>query len=350
MNALMFTHGSDIDGLGCAVLMQKAFSNSRYIPCEHNNVNENFLKLLESGDVHNYDKIFITDITLSKDVMKMIYEDEKYASIREKILTFDHHGEDIGHGITNYNKKTDEFTNEKGEKETKKTCGTSLFYKYLVANEILTETQQTKEFDELTRMFDTFDDENPKFKKSEDLAFYLNALCKVLGADEGRKTYIADMLEKTNNTDKEFCLTEEQGLIEEYRQYAIEIFAREKDSMKELDIKGANVGLFENVPPELVTVLPIYMGKLGADIDAVGVPNYEKDRLSLRIVKKEKPNPDEVTIDIAKQVNLAVIADSLGGGGHPGAASAPLLNIHGLPSSILEKRQAPTPSQERTNI
>ena len=57
MKVLLFTHKSDIDGMGNAVLAKLAFENVNYVLCETFDLQNEISKFYEDGSIYNYDMI-----------------------------------------------------------------------------------------------------------------------------------------------------------------------------------------------------------------------------------------------------------------------------------------------------
>ena len=66
MKVLLFTHKSDIDGMGNAVLAKIAFAEVDYVLCETYNLQNEILKFYDKGDIYNYDIIFVKDLWLEE--------------------------------------------------------------------------------------------------------------------------------------------------------------------------------------------------------------------------------------------------------------------------------------------
>lgn len=90
MKYKIFSH-TDLDGIGCAILAYLAFGreNVDVEYCNYNDVNEKVEAFIEEVDLFNsYDKVFITDISVSESVANMIdILDKLYG----KVLLLDHH-------------------------------------------------------------------------------------------------------------------------------------------------------------------------------------------------------------------------------------------------------------------
>lgn len=83
----LFTHNADLDGMGCAWLFRtyygKDYVDISYV--DYNNVNYEVINFLNNNTTA-YEKIFITDISISEEVAKLI--EYKY---KDKVILIDHH-------------------------------------------------------------------------------------------------------------------------------------------------------------------------------------------------------------------------------------------------------------------
>ena len=128
MKALVFTHKNDIDGMGNAVLAKLAYKNVDYILCGTFDLQKIVEEYYENGNIYKYDKIFITDLCLDEEIIKKISKDEK---LKNKFNILDHHKTYDNERYTKYPFVKIQLKNEKGL-----CCGTSLFYEYLLKNNL----------------------------------------------------------------------------------------------------------------------------------------------------------------------------------------------------------------------
>ena len=57
---LIFTHRSDIDGMGGVVLSKLAFDEVDYVLCESLNLQDRMREYFDSGAIYKYDRVFVT--------------------------------------------------------------------------------------------------------------------------------------------------------------------------------------------------------------------------------------------------------------------------------------------------
>ncbi len=96
MKILLFTHKSDIDGMGSVVLSKLAFKQVDYVLCETFNLQKEIEKYYQNKTIYDYDKIFITDLCPEKSDLEKIKNDKK---LENKCFVFDHHKSAIGGGL-----------------------------------------------------------------------------------------------------------------------------------------------------------------------------------------------------------------------------------------------------------
>ena len=133
MKTLIFTHKNDIDGMGNAILAKLAFEETKYVLCGTFDLIKNVNDYIDSKEIYNYDKIFITDLCLD---LKTLNKIEKDKILKSKIQLIDHHKT---YDTDDYKK----FPFVKICLETNKglSCATSLFYEYLLENNYLKENK-----------------------------------------------------------------------------------------------------------------------------------------------------------------------------------------------------------------
>ena len=69
MKRLLFTHGADIDGMGNAILAKLAFENIDIIYARNvSDLETKFLNEYNAGNLYNYDIVYITDLSLKKEI------------------------------------------------------------------------------------------------------------------------------------------------------------------------------------------------------------------------------------------------------------------------------------------
>ena len=202
---IIFSHESDIDGLGSIILGKLAFQKFDYelFP----NPEKLQLKIREyitNNKLDNYDKIFITDLSLCDPSLTLIAN----SKLKDKVLVFDHHIQAIIDNLNRYS-----FTKIIEKENNIKTCGTELFYKYLLDNKLIKKKKIIDTFVEYTRLEDTWEWKQNN-KKAHDLAILFNSI--------GIEKYINTITNKLLNNYRFSYNQEERKIInnkkKEYNQ------------------------------------------------------------------------------------------------------------------------------------
>ena len=295
MKVIIFSHESDIDGIGSVVLGKLAFGNIDYKLSPNPKPMELvFRKYLEEKILYNYDYIFVTDLALSNPSLDMVSKDEK---LNKKVLIFDHHQKAIDLGLNKYDFSFIEEINKNGRKR----CATEIFYEYLINNNYLKRKESIDTFVELTRLEDTWDWKKENNTKAHDLSVLFNRI--------GINSYIDRMINKLTNNDNFDYDEEELELIEEKKK-EYEERIKEYVNESEIFIDDNNKYGMTFAPYEFRNDIPEYIRNNNSfDIDyfiTVALDKEDYGQKSYRSIKDFDVNK------IAMQHN---------GGGHPSAAA-----------------------------
>ena len=311
MKIKLFTHGADLDGVGCAILAYLAFGEEdvdvEY--CGYKNVDEKVEKFIEDEKLfRSYDAVFITDISISDSVANMI---DILDQPPKKVRLFDHHA-------TALELNKHEWCEVLVEDETGlKMSGTSSFYNYLVRNgffdhHIMNDRVMGNicRFVEIVRDYDTW-----RWKELGEeglVCKQVNDLLDIYGREEfidwaieqitGEFIPIRPLSKFPSFTEKDLALLYQ-------KQKDIDIYVAEKD--KQLQVATDQFGkAFGYVFAER------YFSELGNqlcerhdEIEYVAMIDISRGAVSFRSVKED--------IDLGGE-----IAHSLGGGGHKKAAGS----------------------------
>ena len=286
MKVLLFSHGSDIDGMGSIILSNLAFEKVDYHFSEINTLDEQILEEINSNNIYNYDQIFVTDLTPKNETLDII---ENNSKLKEKLVVIDHHK-------TNYNRASNySFVHITIENDKGQTSATSLFYEYLVNNKLLKENKVIEYYAELTRLEDTW-----TWINNNELAHDLAILFNILGIDK----YIDTMINKLK--EKEFILDEKEKVLVEYKKKDIIKHIEEYTKyMKEITINN-HKGIIVIIDYEYRNDLPEYLRKNNKDIEFAMMVCFNHNSISFRTVNN---------------CNVREIAETFGGGGHDKASS-----------------------------
>ena len=317
---LIFSHESDIDGLGCIVLGKVTFKKIDYELVPNPEVlEEKFRSYLETGKLKKYDSIFITDLALYNPSLQLVSLDSE---LRKKIVVFDHHKSAIMQECGIY-----DFTQiVEVDKTGKKRCGTDLFFNYLVDSHRLTRTPLLDSFVELTRLEDTWE-----WKEKKELGLVAHDLAILFNAI-GIDAYIGAMVAKVEDTKTDtFSFTKEEkakieGKKKEYNDFLSKLLKEAEYFVDENDNPfGAVFADYE------------YRNELG---ELVREKNpYHIDYLIIMALNKGEYGQKSYR-SIREDFDVSDVALRHGGGGHPGAASVNITKEQREKILVLEKREA----------
>ena len=192
---IIFSHESDIDGLGCVILAKLAFNNLDYVLSPNtDSLETKFREYINSNKLVYYDKIFVTDLALYESALTMVAD----SSLKDKVLVFDHHKAAIEKNLNRYT-----FTTIKEEDvDGKKRCATDLLYEYLITNNYLKPSLALDDFVEFTRLEDGWLwKQAGKFgEQAHDLAILFNCI--------GIENYLSTMLSQLSSNTLSFSLSD----------------------------------------------------------------------------------------------------------------------------------------------
>ena len=290
MKVLLLSHVADADGVMPVILTDLVFDDYEYRLFEIGEINDYISDGIKKDAFKDFDKIIVTDLCVNDDVAKEI--DKSF--IKDKIIILDHHQGNIH--LNKYN-----FINVIVEQDGIKESGTSLYYKFLLANYPNPNLikNSVSSMVSLVRLGDTWDWYRLNIPEARDLGTVLNCY--------GNDKFIENYKNFLRNND-EFSFTEiEQVLINvenNRRQQYIESF---RDKIIFRSLKGKRVG---------IVIAEAYRSDLGNDlamyyhdkVDLIMIVNLVRWRVSFR------------SIESGADVNE--FAKQFGGGGHVHAASA----------------------------
>ena len=291
MKRLLFSHKSDVDGMGEVILSLIAFGSIDYILCKNvKELEEIFLEAYNNKALEKYDIIYITDLSLTRETIEMIMND---ASIRNKLYLFDHHETALKNGLNDFSNCVVRIENDIG-----KSCATQIFYEYLLENKYISSNAIIDDFVEMVRQEDTYEWKKLNDIKSHELAILFNQIgCTQFINQMQKKEDINErVIDFINNISiKEIKLSDTEAakvgvcfIVYEYRNEVAD-FIRYNSS--------AN---YNEINPDIF------------DIDVVAMVAVENNQISLRSTKDN---------DFARK-----IAEMYGGGGHDQAAAIPIKN------------------------
>ena len=279
MKDLLISHVADIDGVSPVILMKLCKINFDYELKDIYELEEYLDNLLEE-DLSFYNNIYIVDITVPEN----IYVKINNSIYKEKFKVFDHHRT---HMYALNNKYVTLDINE---------CGTSLFYKYLSKKYKF--RKNAKKYIEHVKNIDLWlwkEKNDPLAKQLSDL-FYIY----------GKTKYIEEMYKKLK-TRKKFKLSKIENTILKIEQEKIDryILKKEKD-MIIINYQNYKAGIIFN---------ELYKSELG---NQLSINNPDLDFIIMINLS------GGISLRTNKDIDLSLIASTLGGGGHKKASGAPI--------------------------
>lgn len=289
----LFTH-TDMDGEGCDILAKIAFGEDQVSThcCNYDNIDNLVRDSLSKSD--QYDYCFITDISVSSHLADII--DRGYYNF----VLLDHHAT-----ATNLNKYPWCTVSVEDSNGTK-TCGTELFYKWLLDNNFLDHIQEEqlrsiREMVEVVRRYDTWDwasmgEEGLVSKKWNDLFGIYS-----------HKQFADRCINQIQSGLSFYDFSKEDLLLLGIEQQRIDSYVKQKNAnLKTVSLCGHNCGIV--FAERYISELGHKLCDLYPELDFIVLINMN-GRISYRSQKED--------LDLGKDV-----ASVFGGGGHKGSAGS----------------------------
>ena len=297
----LFTHGADLDGVGCSILAYLAFGreNVDVEYCNYDDVDGKIRKFYLCDNPEEYDAIYITDISVDKEVAAEI---DLLVTAGQKWRLFDHHATALWLNQYEWCEVRVDYDNGL------KTSGTELFYDYLFRNRYLDKHKDWKLFNInnfviMVRDYDTW-----RWKELK----YTGFKCKKLNdlfLIYGRYDFINWVLvhiEKPNIF-PDFSEIDEALLKIKQKEISSYIECRDKQLVEKVDKFGYKYGFVFS--DRYASELGNYLSESHPELDYIAMVNVSNGTVSYRTVKED--------IDLGGE-----IAHSHGGGVHRKAAGS----------------------------
>lgn len=283
---------NDLDGVGCGILAKLAFG--KLVKVRYNSVSSLDREVEWFLDNDNKDTfLFITDLSVNEQNEKKLdlhFQDGKNVQLIDHHKTALHYNEyEWGHV-------------EVEDEEGKLTSATSLFYEYLVAQQLIEPSDSIAEFVELVRQYDTWEWE----KNDNQQAKRLNALFFLISIEEFEEKMI-DRLK----TSEHFRYDEFEMKILDMEDNKIERYIRRKRRelvQSQVGEHFAGIVYAESYHSELGNEL----GKEYPHLDYIAILNIGGKRLGFRTIHDH--------------IDVSEVAGNFGGGGHAKASGCSLNN------------------------
>jgi oligoribonuclease NrnB/cAMP/cGMP phosphodiesterase (DHH superfamily) len=261
------TH-NDLDGIGCAILMEKVFPEVKTFPIDYRELPKVLPRVLEKAKMN---QVYITDIALTEELAKLCDD-------HGKVQHVDHH--------ISSKKVSDKYPWSLFDVNN---CATYLLWKMLSQYANL---EDYKEFVELVDNYDTWGHGTQPTEKAKDL----NRLLKMLGPDVFAQRFKHKSSVKFNDVE-EAIINVDKHMEERYLQEAITYTQAMRD-------KDGNIFLLV-AAEQYTSSLGNYLLHQFEEAEYVVILDMLHDKASLRSKGK---------------VNVADLAKACGGGGHAKAA------------------------------
>lgn len=293
---LMYTD-RDLDGVGCAIMAMDHFgpTNVNVTYCKRNEIDNDIMRIVDEKLYQKYDRIYITDISMSMEVAERIDEHVQNGNIKH-IRMLDHHKSALDKGLNKFKWATIRIQSQlkptNGRFITKKESGTSLF----AFNSDIIFNEDIMEFAEVVRAYDTYE-----WEETNDMVpKNLNDLLYIIGIDRFVKRFL-DHADARNLTDTEKLLLElEREKMENY-------YVQKGKELKTVKFENFLIGVV--FADRYISELGHVLCKANPLLDFVALID-PKGTVSFRSI-----NPF---------IDLSEIASRYGGGGHAPAAGCPL--------------------------
>lgn len=293
MKVILFTHKIDIDGMGSVVLANLAFKNVTTVFCDTFEIDAKLKEFLDSKQILDFDKVFVTDLCPSLEMLKSINQNQNF---KTKIVVLDHHA-------TDEEKNNFDFVTIEVENKNSKLCGTSLFLDYLKNNYGFNPSPATEKFVELTRMYDTWE---WKTKYNIDEPNDLNLLFMSAGKDK----YVL-MMTKKLMSEKTFKFSEnEEKIIKNQKEIILKECQKLEQKMQIVTFEGLKTGIIHDSVGKFRNEMSEYLKSKNADIDCMFMINHERKTVSVRAIKEE--------------IDVRAITVKFGGKAHKSSGGFPL--------------------------
>ena len=279
----IITH-NDLDGISCAILAMKSFKHiKKVVYCTYDQINKIVEKLIVTREFMEYEKVFITDISISNELTSRI----EFLNI-DNLLLFDYHQ-------TALHLNQFDWCNVHKTLNNKRTCGTELFYQYLLETKALMPCKAEKRYVDYVCAYDNYLKLSEDFKNGDNLNKYFKIL--------GRENYI-DFVLKTNGEIKQ----SEKHIIDLFDSLIMRYVAEKEQSILLMPYRDKKIGV---VFADQHTNYIADVCCRNKPIDYIVIINLSRETMSLRT--------------IYDHIDVGVIAKTyFKGGGHPKAAGAPL--------------------------
>lgn len=281
MKHLLITH-TDLDGISPIILMNLIGEKFEYKSIDISEVETTFNELFIS-DYKQYDNIYVTDLSLPETVYQRINE----LNI-DNIRVFDHHHTHLFANENNY-------VNVIVDYDGIKTCGTEIFYKFLLDNYKELNKPNIQDYIRMVREADTFTFTNDDAKK-------LNALMSIIG----KQSFIKSITRRLKKEKNEFTFTSFEKRLLNLELESVQRYIQKRETLMKtylIDNYKCGVVFAEKNKSELGN----YLSENHPELDLIVLIDASA-RVSYRTVKDD--------------VDVSILASKHNGGGHQKASGS----------------------------
>ena len=282
MKDLLISH-VDLDGISPNILLKLTGRRFDYKNIEIIDVDKTFDELFKS-DISKYENIYVTDLSLTTHVYDLINERNL-----TNIHVFDHHNSHMFANVYPYVTVNIDINGVK-------TCGTELFYNYLVKKYKELKKNNIKEYVDLVRQLDTY-----TFNDKES-AINLDHLHELLG----HKDFVSSIYKRLKKDKRHFEFTQFEKRLFKIEQKRTNRYIMNKESeiiKGTIDKYKVGIVFAESNKSETGN----YLSNKYDDLDFIILIDASS-RISYRTCKED--------------VDLSAFAEKYGGGGHKKASGS----------------------------
>lgn len=303
MKIKLLTH-TDLDGVGCAIVAYMAFGreNVDVEYCDYNNIDSKLRAFGSDGELYkSYDKIFITDISMSAELAA----DMDICCDHDKIKLLDHHSTALR--LNQYSWCEVRVCDAVGVK----TSGTMMFYRHLLSNGYLDNLldyhgENLVRFAKIVRDYDTWRWKE-ELGEGGIVCKQVNDIFYIYGRDKFIDWSMIKIRDRLARPYPNFDSMDK--FILEQKQKDIDAYIASKND--QLMIVNDNLGYISGVvfAERYFSELGNSLSELNPDLDYITMIDISRGTISYRTVRDD--------IDLGGE-----IAHSFGGGGHRKAAGS----------------------------
>lgn len=292
----LITH-DDLDGVACVILGKLAFgAKFDYITCQNGTINDTVSKHLNTDAI--YDETHITDLSVSRALAQEIQD------TRNNYFLMDHHRTALHLNDFSWCDVRVSLLPEVPGASERLTCGTELYYCWLVKNGYLARSTALDNFVKAVRDYDVWEWVNlgQHGKISEELNILLNEYGEYQFIEQFYAMLRSGLLNINN---------EDAAIIAAYKRREARAIEQKDKEMRRIVLGEYTIGVV--YAEEHINIIGNTLCKIHPELDCIALVNCGHGGISFRTAKDD--------------IDVSVIASKFGGGGHRAAAGAPLGEI-----------------------